>query len=106
MIFELAPKAECRLPILCTNLTHCARNQNTEWAETADVCAGLPRDLNAKLPAKTAARLRAVFCLLATTEAELKHQTKERRSKAFNAAHNGAPTRASGGRRPRIDAPG
>ena len=69
-------------------------------------CAGLSRDLSTELPAKTIARLRAVFCLPATTEIAAKHQAKEHRSQAFNAAHNGALTRASGGRRPRIDAPG
>jgi len=34
----------------------------------ADVCAGLPRDQNTKLPAKAVAGLRAVFCLPATTQ--------------------------------------
>ena len=69
-------------------------------------CAGLPRDLNSRLAANILARLKAVFCLPAPTEIAAKHQAKEHRSQAFNAAHNGALTRASGGRRPRIDAPG
>jgi len=51
-----------------------------------DECAGLPRDLNARLAAKTVAKLRAVFCLPAATKIAAKHPTKERRSKAFNAA--------------------
>jgi hypothetical protein len=52
-------------------------------------CAGLPRDLSTELPAKTIARLRAVFCLPATTEIAAKHQAKEHRSQAFNACING-----------------
>ena len=69
-------------------------------------CARWPRDLNTRLADKTDTRLRAVFRPQATTEIAAKHQAKEHRSQAFNAAHNGALTRASGGRRPRIDAPG
>jgi len=41
-----------------------------------DDYAGLPHDLNNKLPAKTGARLRAVFCLPATTETAPEHNTK------------------------------
>ncbi len=50
-----------------------------------DDCAGLPRDLNTRLAAKTVARPKAVFCLLASPETAAKHQAKEHRSKAFNA---------------------
>jgi len=50
-----------------------------------DEYAGLPRDLNSRLAANTLARLKAVFCLPATTEIAAKHQAKEHRSKAFNA---------------------
>jgi len=53
-----------------------------------DEYAGLPRNPDTKLPAKTFARLRAVFCLLATTKIAPKHQIKEHRSKAFNARHH------------------
>ena len=52
-------------------------------------CAGLPRDLSTELPAKTIARLKAVFCLPAPTEIAAKHQAKEHRSQAFNAEHSG-----------------
>ncbi len=48
-------------------------------------CAGLSRDLSTELPAKTIARLRAVFCLPATAEIAAKHQTQEHWSQAFNA---------------------
>ena len=51
--------------------------------------AGLPRDLNSRLAANTLARLKAVFCLPATTEIAAKHQAKEHRSQAFNAEHSG-----------------
>src|SRR5690554_6853278 len=54
-----------------------------------DDYAGLPRDLNSKLRAEAVAKLRAVFCLPATCQAAVKHQTKEHRSKAFNAKHSG-----------------
>ena len=52
--------------------------------------AGLPRDLNSRLAANTLARLKAVFCLPATTEIAAKHQAKEHRSQAFNAKLSGA----------------
>ena len=52
--------------------------------------AGLPRDLNSRLAANTLARLKAVFCLPATTQTAPKHQTKKHRSKAFNAEVTGA----------------
>ena len=51
--------------------------------------AGLPRDLNSRLAANTLARLKAVFCLPATTETAPKHQTQEHWSQAFNAEHSG-----------------
>ncbi len=47
--------------ILCTNLTYCARSQNTEYADLPGGFAGWPRDLNTRLPNKTVARLAAVF---------------------------------------------
>jgi len=43
-----------------------------------------PRPVN-RLPAKTVARLRAVFCLRATIETGAKHHTQEHDSQAFNA---------------------
>jgi len=55
----------------------------------SDDCAGLPRDLDTNLPGKAVARLRAVFCLPATCQTAAKYQTKEHRSKAFNACING-----------------
>ncbi len=48
------------------------------------IYAGLPRNLNSRLAANTLARLKAVFCLPATTQTAPKHQTKKHRSKAFN----------------------
>mgnify|MGYP005872271731 CR=1 FL=1 len=62
-----------------------------------EVYAGLPRDLNTTLLAKTVAGLRAVFCPKVTTKTKPKHRTQERRSQAFNALHKQRPTRASGG---------
>ena len=59
-------------------------------------CAGLPRDLSTELPAKTIARLRAVFCLPATAEIAAKHQTQEHWSQAFNAEVTGAGASAEG----------
>jgi len=56
----------------------------------------LPRDLNSKLRAEAVAKLRAVFCLPATCQAAVKHQTKEHRSKAFNARLCGVPERSVG----------
>jgi len=56
--------------------------------------AGLPRDLNSRLAANTLARLKAVFCLPATTQTAPKHQTKKHRSKAFNAERTGGLYRA------------
>ncbi|TKJ09353.1 hypothetical protein [Halomonas sp. 15WGF] len=67
-----------------------------------DDYAGLPRDLNSKLRAEAVAKLRAVFCLPATCQAAVKHQTKEHRSKAFNARNKRREGRASGDRRERI----
>tara|TARA_B100000446_G_scaffold76312_1_gene72334 strand:+ start:614 stop:829 length:216 start_codon:yes stop_codon:yes gene_type:complete len=55
---------------------------------------GLPRDLYTRLPAKTVARLRVVFCLPATTETGAKHHTHEHDSQAFNALLAG-PTEQS-----------
>ena len=55
-----------------------------------DVYAGWPRDLNSRLAANTLARLKAVFCLPATTETAPKHQTQEHWSQAFNAKVTGA----------------
>ncbi|MCD1630797.1 hypothetical protein [Marinobacter shengliensis] len=69
-------------------MTHCARSQNTEQAEVPGECAGLTRDLNARLVDKIVAELRAIFCLQATTRAAAKHQTQEHRSKAFNACQH------------------
>lgn len=54
----------------------------------------MPRDLNSKLRAEAVAKLRAVFCLPATCQAAVKHQTKEHRSKAFNAKRTGGLYRA------------
>ena len=63
--------------------------------------AGLLRDQNIELPIFTAEQLKAVFCLPATGGAEGKDQTKEHRSKAFNAVVQRCPCsaakRASGG---------
>ncbi len=59
-------------------------------------CAGLSRDLSTELPAKTIARLRAVFCLPATAEIAAKHQTQEHWSQAFNAEVTGAGASAEG----------
>ena len=53
-----------------------------------DEYAGLPRDLNSRLAANTLARLKAVFCLPATTETAPKHQTQEHWSQAFNASQH------------------
>ena len=61
-------------------------------------CAGLPRDLRTELPAKTIARLRAVFCLPATAEIAAKHQTQEHWSQAFNAKVTGTVAPAEGTR--------
>ena len=55
-----------------------------------DVYAGLPRDLNTRLPIKTFAKLRAVFCPKVTTNTAPQHRTQERRSQAFNAELSGA----------------
>ena len=49
-----------------------------------------PRPVN-RLPAKTVARLRAVFCLRATIETGAKHHTQEHDSQAFNAEISGGP---------------
>jgi len=61
-----------------------------------------PRPVN-KLPAKTVARLRAVFCLRATIETGAKHHTQEHDSQAFNAcsmrAHEMEPKAQCNGRR-------
>ena len=59
-------------------------------------CAGLPRDQNTRLAAKTVANLKAVFRLRKATEARAKHQTNEHRSKAFNAEVTGAGAQAEG----------
>ena len=92
----LAADSECPLPIPCTNLTHCARNQSTEWADLPGGFDGLPRELYTRLPAKTVAQLRAVFCLRATTETGAKHHTQEHDSQAFNAGGNGRRSEAEG----------
>ena len=59
-------------------------------------CAGLPRDPNTELAAKTVAKPRAVFCLPATAEIAAKHQTQEHWSQAFNAEVTGAGASAEG----------
>jgi hypothetical protein len=56
-----------------------------------NVCAGLPRDLNTRVPTKTFTRLRAVFCPKITTKTAPKHRTQERRSQAFNASNKRRP---------------
>ena len=52
----------------------------------SESCAGLPRDLYARLAGETVARLRDVFCLRATAEADASTQPMDTEAKAFNAA--------------------
>ena len=50
----------------------------------SESCAGLPRDLYARLAGETVARLRDVFCLRATAEADASTQPMDTEAKAFN----------------------
>jgi len=52
----------------------------------SECCARLPRDLYARLAGEPVARLRDVFCLRATTEADASTQPMDTEAKAFNAA--------------------
>ena len=54
----------------------------------SESCAGLPRDLYARLAGETVARLRDVFCLRATAEADASTQPMDTEAKAFNAAQH------------------
>ena len=71
-------------------------NRALNERKLTDVYAGLPRNLNTELAAKTVARLKVVFSLQATPKARAKHQINEHRSKAFNTEVTGAGAPAEG----------